>query len=215
MSDHFPHKSEHQEELSDAAGKKIIQRPQFNLIGPLHDRYVVLEGDEGVVLLDPVAARERVVYEQLLLAVKDKSVSSQGLLVPELLELESLDADLVMRHSDHFADAGMTVESFGGSTIKVSSLPGFLQVSDVRAFLLELVDELHETVGTRKGKSMAFESFAAGVARRIGRREPCRIDHADALLAAMFACDLPYCTPDGRPTLIHISLNELDRKFGK
>ncbi|MCP5536649.1 MAG: DNA mismatch repair endonuclease MutL [Akkermansiaceae bacterium] len=215
----FPHKTERQEDLANQSGRKWVERPAFNLIGPLHDRYIVLEGEQGVVLLDPVAARERVVYEQLLNrgghSEHGGGIDSQGLLVPELLELEALDADLVMRHSDHFADAGMTVESFGGSTVKVSSLPGFLKVSDVRGFLLELVDELHETAGTRKGKAMAYEAFAAGLARRIGRREPCRVDHAEALLASMFACDLPYCTPDGRPTLIHISLNELDRKFGK
>jgi DNA mismatch repair protein MutL len=214
----FPHRTEQQEELTDTSGDQLVQRPEFNLIGPLHDRYIVLEGDEGVVLLDPVAARERVVYEDLIKgaqANEGRGIESQGLLVPELLELEALDADLVIRHAAHFLEAGMTVESFGGSTVKVSSFPFFLKVSDVRGFLLELVDELSATVGTRRGKAMAFESFAASLARRAGKREPCRIDHADTLLTAMFDCDLPYCTPDGRPTLIHISLNELDRKFGK
>jgi len=212
----FPHHQEQQEEFKGESGVEMVKCPDFKLIGPLHDRYIVMQGEEGVVLLDPVAARERVVYEELLNAQKENHpISSQGLLVPELLELETLDAELVVRHASHFIDAGMQVESFGGSTVKVSSLPSFLKTSDVRGFLLELVDELHETVGTRKGKSMAYETFAAGLARRIGKREPCRIDHADALLSAMFACDLPYCTPDGRPTLIHISLNELDRKFGK
>jgi DNA mismatch repair protein MutL len=211
----FPHQQQQQQEMEDGSGKALVTRPEFRLIGPLHDRYIVLEGDEGVVLLDPIAARERVVYEDLLKGGDHGGVSSQGLLVPELLELEALDADLVLRHADHFADAGMIVESFGGGTIKVSSLPSFLELSDIHSFLLELVDELSETVGTRRGKAMAYESFAASLARRVGRHEPCRIDHADVLLESMFDCDLPYCTPDGRPTLIHISLNELDRKFGK
>jgi DNA mismatch repair protein MutL len=213
----FPYRVEQQQDLVDGSGGKLCERPNFNIIGPLHDRYIVLEGDEGAILLDPVAARERIVYEQLLMAVSADggAMSSQGLLVPELLELESLDAELVIRYADHFADAGIQVEAFGGSTVKVNSVPSFLKVSDVRGFLLELVDELHETVGTRKGKAMAYETFAQGVAKRVGRYEPCSIDHADVLLAAMFACDLPYCTPDGRPTLIHISLTELDRKFGK
>jgi len=212
----FPHQTEQQQELEDAStGKEILERPEFNLIGPLHDRYIVMEGDEGVVLLDPVAARERVIYEDLLKGGEGGGVPSQGLLIPELLELEAVDADLVLRHAKHFEDAGIVVESFGGSTIKISTMPSFLELSDVHAFLLELVDELHATSGTRRGKAMAFESFAAGVASRAGRHEPCRIDHAEALLESMFACDLPYCTPDGRPTIIHISLSELDRKFGK
>jgi len=142
-------------------------------------------------------------------------VSAQGLLIPEILELDAVDADLVLRHVHHFSEAGMLVESFGGSTVKVSSIPSFLELSDVSGFLHELVDELHVTVGTRRGKSMAFEAFAASLARRIGRHELCRVDHAETLLKSMFECDLPYCTPDGRPTLIHISLSELDRKFGK
>ena len=211
----FPHQAEKQQELTEPSGKKVDEQPDFRIIGPLHDKYIVLEGDEGVVLLDPIAARDRIVYENLLAASGEGGIETQGLLVPELLELDAVDADIVLRQADHFAEAGMQVDSFGGSTIQVSSLPAFLKVSDVRGFLLELVDELHETVGTRRGKSMAFEAFAAGMARRVGKREPCKIDHADSLLAAMFACDLPYCTPDGRPTLIHISLNELDRKFGK
>ncbi|MGB2403013.1 MAG: DNA mismatch repair endonuclease MutL [Akkermansiaceae bacterium] len=213
----FPYRDEQQQDLVDGAGGQLCERPAFDVIGPLHDRYIVLEGVEGAVLLDPIAARERIVYEQLLAAAaaEEGAMSSQGLLVPELLELEAIDADLVIRHADHFADAGIQVEAFGGSTVKVSSVPSFLKVSDVRGFLLELVDELHDTVGTRKGKAMAYEAFAQGLARRVGRHEPCRIDHAEELLAAMFACDLPYCTPAGRPTLIHISLNELDRKFGK
>ena len=211
----FPHQREQQEKLATPEGDEIIQQPDFRIIGPLHDKYVVLEGEEGVVLLDPVAARERIVYEQLLAASEGEGLSSQGLLVPELLELDAVDADVVLRHVEHFSEAGMQVDAFGGSTVQVSSLPAFLKVSDVRGFLLELVDELTETVGGKKGKAIAFESFAAGVAKRVGRREPCKIDHAEGILKAMFACDLPYCTPGGRPTLIHISLNELDRKFGK
>lgn len=211
----FPHQTERQESLITPEGKEVVEQPDFRIIGPLHERYIVLEGEGGVVLLDPVAARERIVYEDLLSAAEGEGISAQGLLVPELLELDAVDADVVLRHAEHFSEAGMQVDSFGGSTVQVSSLPAFLKVSDVRGFLLELVDELTETVGGKRGKAMAFEGFAAGVARRVGRREPCEINHAEGLLAAMFACDLPYCTPDGRPTLIHISLNELDRKFGK
>ena len=206
---------EQQKSLSDRLGETMPKSAAFEMIGPLHDRYIVMQGEEGVVLLDPIAARERVTYETILRSSQAGGIDSQGLLVPEILELEALDAELVLQHANHFADAGMIVEEFGGNTIKISSMPSFLKISNVRSFLLELVDELHETVGTRRAKAVAFDVFAAGVARRMGRREPCRLDLAEGLLESMFSCDLPYCTPDGRPTLIHISLNELDRKFGK
>lgn len=210
------HGREQQEEFTDEKGEQIGQRPEFQLIGALHARYVLLQGEDGLVLLDPAAARERIVYEDLLRAGESEvAVRSQGLLVPEVLELDILDAELVMRHVGHFADAGMVVEPFGGNSVKVSSVPSFLELSDIHSFLLEVVDELQETVGTRKGKSLAFEVFAAGLARRIGRHEVCRVKHAESLLDSLFACDLPYCTPEGRPTLIQLALSELDRKFGK
>ncbi len=215
-SSNFPNHAEgeaQQEELITPEGEELIQKPSFEFIGPLHDRYLLMQGEEGLVLLDPAAARERILYECLL--DQAGSVPSQGLLVPELLELDALDAEMVVRHEAHFADAGMVVESFGGSTVKVSSMPSFLQLSDVRSFLIGLVDELSETLGAKRGKSMVYEVFAANIAKRAGRGEPCRIDHAQSLLDAMFDCELPYCTPDGRPTIIHISLSELNRKFGK
>ena len=211
----FPHHKEHQEEMLDPSGKELASQPEFRVIGALHDQYIILEGDGGLVLLDPIAARERIIYETLLKGAGVGGVRSQGLLIPELLELDAVDADLVIRHVDHFKEAGMSVEAFGGSTIKISSVPSFLELSDIQGFLHELVDELHATVGTRRGKSMAYESFAASLARRAGHHESCRVKHAESIMKAMFACDLPYCTPDGRPTLIHISLTELDRKFGK
>ena len=187
----------------------------FELIGPLHDRYIVMQGEEGVVLLDPIAARERVIYEQLLAGVDGSGVSSQGLLAPELLELDVVDADFVKRHVEHFKDAGMEVESFGGNTIQVSSIPDFIKLSDVTGFLLGLVDDLQEAQGSRRGKKIAYEQFASGLARKSSLGEPCTITNAELLLDSLFRCDLPYCGADGRPTLIHISLNELDRKFGK
>ncbi|MBK1789902.1 DNA mismatch repair endonuclease MutL [Persicirhabdus sediminis] len=211
----FPAQTEHQQEMEEVAGRSMIQKPDFVVLSALHDRYVMLQGDDGLVLLDPKAARERVVYEALVNADDKDHVPSQGLLVPELLELDALDAELVMRYRDHFLEAGIQLDSFGGNTMQVSSLPAIFEVKDSRAFLTELIDELHAAVGQRRAKAMTYEIFAARLARRAGRLETCRLELVEPLLSQLFACDLPYCTPDGRPTLVQISLTELDRKFGK
>jgi DNA mismatch repair protein MutL len=193
------------------------ERPpqQFRLLGLVQRRYAVLEGDEGIVLMDPRACRERIIYERLLAGAAAGSLEVQGLLVPLLLDLDPRDAELVRRHTLNFAEAGIEVGAFGGSTLQIRSLPAMLDLGDPRAFLLEIVDELRATHESRRGRDLTFEAFAAKIARQAGRAEPWSAHQVAPLLDALFACDLPYCTADGRPTLVQLSLNEIERKFGR
>ncbi len=189
--------------------------PSFRLLGSVQRRYAVLEGEEGLVLMDPRACRERIIYERLLAGAERGGLEIQGLLVPLLLDLDPRDAELVRRHAPNFAEAGIEVGAFGGTTVQIRSLPALLHLDDPRAFLLEIVDELRATQETRRGRDLTFETFAAKLARQAGRAEPWSPDELEPILAELFACDLPYCTADGRPTLVQLSLNELERKFGR
>lgn len=189
------------------------QIPEFRVIGALSNRYALLEGDEGLVLLEPNAARERIFYERLL--DRDSKPESQGLLVPILIELDSRDVDLLMRYQEHFEEAGFTLESFGGQTVQISSIPEFLKSDDVRGTLVTLVDSILDRQDGAKVRRMAFEGFIAKVAGIGSRQASWNTSQIPALLAELFRCDLPYCNPAGKPTLIQISYQDLDRKFGK
>ncbi|MGC6581468.1 MAG: DNA mismatch repair endonuclease MutL [Akkermansiaceae bacterium] len=205
-------KSASQKELP-AIEAEISGDPRFRVIGALSKRYALLEGEEGLVLLEPKAARERVAYEKLL--ARDERVAQQGLLVPVLLELDARDLDLLMRHRDHFDDAGFTLESFGGQTVQVSGVPGFLKVDDARGFLTDLVDAIIDHDGGSRVKRLAYEGFAAKVAQTGMAHLTWQIGDVAPLLEELFACDLPYCGPLGQPTLVQISFQELERKFGR
>jgi len=183
------------------------------VIGILHAKYVLLEGDEGLVLLEPRAARERVVYEQILAQASKGDIDSQGLLVPEVLDLDSHDLDVVMSNQENFEEAGISIEPFGGGSIQVRSLPSLIKVTKPRELITKLIDELVETQGASKGKKITFQVFAETIARRVSRYEPADISRVEGVLDEMFKCDLPYCTPKGAPTLIQISLKELEKKF--
>ena len=189
--------------------------PAFRIVGTLCGEYALLEAHDGLVLLDPRAARERILYERILQGAKEGTAESQGLLVPVLLELDARDADVVVRNVDNFGDAGMEVESFGGVTVQVRSLPPMLSGADPKALLLDLVDALGDEGTRRGGKALAFEKFAGRLARVGSRGGPCRGEAVRVLLEELFTCDLPYCTPEGKPTLVQLSLSELGRKFGK
>lgn len=185
----------------------------FRVVGCLQDRFVILEGKEGLVLMDPRNARERIVYERLL--GRGTEGLSQGLLVPVMLHLDARDAAVVFANRENFAEAGMDIDEFGGNTLQVRSAPDFLGEGEVEELVLRLVDELIESEGTRGGRAVAFELFAAKFARQGAKGEKARAATAQALLESLFECQLPYCTADGRPTLIHYSVNELERRFGR
>jgi len=185
--------------------------PDFRILGMLLQRFVVMESADGLVLFDPKAARERVIYETLL-RQRDVLPATQGLLVPVLLEMDPRDLDQILRERPALSAAGMEVEAFGGNTVQVRSLPACLGIDDPRQFLGSLLDELlHDPVS---GARFAFERLARMLAKRAASLVIPRLAETDALLAELFNCDLPYCAADGRPTLTEFGMRELERRFG-
>lgn len=185
--------------------------PDFRVVGMLHHRFVLLESEDGLVLFDPKAAHERIYYEKLL-SHRDGVLETQGLLVPVLLELDPRDLDLVLRERMALQDAGIEVEAFGGNTLQIRSLPACLPVPDPRPFLGALMDELLH--GSSPGTRFAIDRLARVLAKRAALLVIPRLAETGPLLAELFACELPYCASDGRPTLTEFSLGELDRRFG-
>ncbi|MDA7612390.1 DNA mismatch repair endonuclease MutL [bacterium] len=203
---------EEQKELK-VTPEQTSKIPEFRIVGTLSKRYALLEGEEGLVLLEPQAARERIFYERLI--CEQGEIESQGLLVPVLLELDVRDIDLLMRFREHFDQAGFTLESFGGQTVTISAAPSFLNRKDIKRALIDLVDLVIDREGSSRVKRLAYEGFASKVSYVLARQDGWSESSLSALLDDLFKCDLPYCDPAGRPTLVQISFQELDRKFGK
>ena len=185
--------------------------PDFRLVGMLHQRFVLLESGDGLVLFDPKAAKERIYFEKLL-NHGDGVLETQGLLVPVLLELDPRDLDLVLRERMALQEAGIEVEAFGGNTLQIRSLPACLPVDDPRPFLGALMDELlHDPA---PGARFAIDRLARVLAKKAAALVVPKLAETVPLLAELFACELPYCAADGRPTLTEFSMKELDRRFG-
>lgn len=183
----------------------------FRVVGQVHQRFIVLESHDGLVLFDPRAARERIVYEQMLRS-ETSGVESQGLLVPILVEVDPRERDLVLRNQDRFAAAGLELGDFGGGTLQVRSFPPFLHVKDPRSFVHEVIDDL--IAGGAGGAKIAYDKLAKSLAKKASTGETADESIALDLLEELFRCDLPYCAADGRPTLTEFSIRELERRFG-
>jgi DNA mismatch repair protein MutL len=188
----------------------------YRIIGVLNKLYVLLEGDEGLVLMDQHAAHERILFEKVRAAMEKQGVPSQRLLISLMLKLTPRDYDLIQRHLDTLQRLGIEAEAFGNNTLKVDALPNFMQSDDPVPLLNHLIEEL----GTITAKSSALrlgEDMIATTACRaaIKANDFMHEPELKQLLRDLMACEQPHCCPHGRPTLIQISYPELERKFGR
>lgn len=191
--------------------RSVGKMPGFRILGMLRQRFILLESDDGLVVFDPKAAKERIIYEKLL-SQRATHPAVQGMLVPVLLEVDPRDLDLLTRERAALADAGIEIEPFGGNTIQILGLPACLGMDDPRPVLGGLLDEmLHDPVS---GARFAFERLARMMAGRAAAMVAPKLAEAAPLLTELFACELPYCAADGRPTLTEFGMRELERRFG-
>ena len=162
-----PEPVEQQKELIAEKPQLEVKVPEFTKMGVLHGRYILMQGEEGLVILDPKSCSANVSFYEEVMG-KQGDVPSQGILIPEVVELDAHDFDIVKRNADHFADAGIQMDEFGGHSFQVSGLPEFVKVDSPREFVTELIDELIATQETKKGKSVAYDLFARQIARKAG-----------------------------------------------
>ena len=189
---------------------------QFQIIGVLNKLYVLMENANGLVLVDQHAAHERILFEELRRRMEEQGVPAQRLLLPQTFDLPPRDADWVERNLSILQKMGIGIESFGPNTFKIDSLPGFLNVSDPTQFMRKVIDDLKNASNSSSPMRLGEEMIAKTVCRHaVKANDPLRYPEVEKLIQDLLECDLPYCCPHGRPTMIQISLAELEKKFGR
>jgi DNA mismatch repair protein MutL len=209
-----PHKLSNGSPLERAAPQ--AQSQQFQIIGVLNKLYVLMENKDGLVLVDQHAAHERVLFEELRRRMEEHGAPSQKLLLPQIFELPPRDAEWIERNLATLQKMGIGVEEFGRSTFRLESLPPFLAASDPARFIQEVIDGLKSASNSSSPLRLAEDLIAKTVCRHaVKARDPLRFPEVERLIRDLLECDLPYCCPHGRPTMIQISLTELEKKFGR
>ena len=189
----------------------------FRILSPLSDAYWLLQGDEGLVILDHRAAWERILFEEARIRAAAGGVASQQLLSPITVALSPREYDFLRPHLKTLRLMGVGAEDFGTNTILIDSLPPFYAGDgDAPALISALITDLQNAGDRAPQRRLDDEAIAAAVARQAARLQPpAGPDGVASLVTRLLTCDMPYCCPEGRPTLIQISFQELSRKFGK
>ncbi len=191
-------------------------RHQFRILGILNKLYVLMENADGLVLVDQHAAHERILFEELRRRMETKGVPSQRLLLSQVIELAPRDAEWIEQNLSTLQKMGLGVEEFGRHTFKLESLPPFLSGADPGQLLQNVIDSLKSASNSSSPLRLGEEMIAKTVCRHaVKANDLLRDPEVEKLIRDLLDCELPYCCPHGRPTMIQISLGELEKKFGR
>lgn len=181
----------------------------------LQDKYLVTRIQSGLIIIHQVYAQQRILYENYLSALEQQSAYSQQQLFPEVIELSHADKQLVDDLITDIKALGFEIEEFGKNAFLVNGIPAELQAGQVQPIFERLLEDYkHNQKYARldKNENLA-RSLAVNAAMK--KEESYSSEALQHLIDKLFACEMPYYTPDGKPVFISISSQDLDKKFEK
>ncbi|HEU0297547.1 MAG TPA: DNA mismatch repair endonuclease MutL [Anaerolineales bacterium] len=193
----------------------LTRIPLLRLIGQIGGTYLVAEGPDGLYLIDQHAAHERVLFEKLIAQRESNKIASQSLLTPVTVTLPPQSANLLITQIPALQSFGFDVEEFGPSTFQVRAIPALFAGGDPSAALRALVEDFEEDEVPLQNE--IEKKLAARVCKRMAVKagQALSSEEQRALLTDLEACDSPRTCPHGRPTMIHLSVDMLERQFGR
>ena len=200
---------------SQVEGSVLNRVPLLRLIGQIGTTYVVAEGPDGLYLIDQHAAHERILFEKLMAQHDMHKIPSQSLLTPAVVTLPLQSANLVVSQLPALKHFGFDVEEFGPNTFQVRAMPALFAGSDPSAALRAIVEDFEEDEAPLQNE--VEKRLAARVCKRLAVKagQTLSPEEQRALLTDLENCDSPRTCPHGRPTMIHLSVEMLERQFGR
>ncbi|MDR3710402.1 MAG: DNA mismatch repair endonuclease MutL [Capsulimonadaceae bacterium] len=188
----------------------------LRVLAQTRNMYIVAQTEKSLCIIDQHIAHERVLYEQLLKGHAAQSLALQHLIIPITLELGKREAMVINGRLDEIRKAGFDLEPFGGDSFLVRSVPAQIANKNPEKVVREIIDEIVEKSASRKLLVPAEEVLiTASCKMAVKAGDPMTFDEMHALVAALLACDNPYTCPHGRPIIVEMSNDDLDRKFGR
>jgi len=184
--------------------------------GQVHATYVVSQTADGIVIVDQHAAHERLVYERMKKQIAETGVAKQVLLLPEVVELDELAANRLLKRAEELDALGLVMEPFGEGAVMVREAPAMLGKLDVKGLVRDLADEiteLDEALSLKERLEDVCGTMACHGSVRAGRR--LNIDEMNALLREMEATPHSGQCNHGRPTYVELKLADIEKLFGR
>ena len=203
-------------EISMFENKDIEKTPPYNFVGIAFKTYIILTMQDELYILDQHAAHERIMYEKVkenYYSTDDKD--SQLMLLPDIIALSNKEMGIFRDNKDLFNKAGFIVDEFGENTVKLSGVPEFCLDFNTKEIFLETLDEI-DTVA-RTAKQELENKFLATVACKAAVKAHMALtkEEVDSLMQQLLKLPNPFSCPHGRPTVIKMSKNDIEKKFSR
>lgn len=189
--------------------QEFLFRPEIHQV---HNKYLISQIRSGLAVIDQHAAHERILYEKALRSFRERTFNAQQLLFPILLELEPEEDAIFQEVREDMVHLGFQIRDFGPRTYSIEAVPAGLKRASETDMIHALLQEYTEF---RQSNFAPRDALAAGFACKAAIRTGDELtpDERAALVDELFATEFPLTCPHGRPTVIHIRLTELDRRF--
>jgi len=186
--------------------------PVLRVLGQVRQAYIIAEGPDGMYLIDQHAAHERILLDRLLAQLEARGVEQQALLEPLVLELSPVQLATVERYRDALVQLGWELEPFGGAAVAVRAVPAVVQRS-IEQVLIAVLDEL--AAGGRGTTPLERVAISTACHSAIRAGQELSLPEMRELIRQLEQCRVPNACAHGRPTVVHLSTEELERQFSR
>jgi DNA mismatch repair protein MutL len=197
--------------LSTNAQSPKMTLPLLRVLGQAAGNYIVAEGPDGLYVIDQHAAHERIMYEKLLAEKATRGIQVQGMLEPYSFEVTPPQDEMLKTEAGRLHDFGFTIEFFGERTYLVRAVPSVLKDGDWLEALKEILDSPRDKMTNVEDD--IIKSLACHSAVRAGKM--LTDDEMRELVRQLEQVNLPNTCPHGRPTMLHLSIGQLEKEFGR
>ncbi len=197
------------------APRKPRTLPLLRVVGQVAAAYIVAEGPSGMYLVDQHAAHERILYESFMAAYHEQAPVSQQVLDAQTVQLSPADAKLIEEYMPVLEGVGFQLEAFGPNMFTVRAVPAMLADANPQAVVASIVSdlELGETPGEGAIEDKIVRRICKQVAVKAG--QVLSTDEMQSLIRQLERCESPHTCPHGRPTILHMSADQLAKEFGR
>jgi DNA mismatch repair protein MutL len=177
-------------------------------------KYIVAQVSSGIIIIDQHVAHERILYEKSLKFLNNKIPLSQQLLFPITVNLSLQDYEIIKELLEDFKNLGFEIKLFSNNTVVLDGIPSDVKLGNEENILKEIIYDIRNykepNIDT---KDLLAKTFSCKAAIKFGDQ----LSQAEmiTLIDKLFATEMPYVCPHGRPVVIKISIDELDKKFGR
>ena len=204
------------EKFSLFTNSSIYSRPAYKFIGIVFGSYIVIEYEKEMYIVSQQAAHERILYEKVKRNYySDTDKDSQLMLLPDIINLTPREMGIAKDNLQLFKKAGFEAEEFGENTIKLSGVPNICMELDTKQLFLEILNEINTVARTSKGE--IEEKFIATVASKAATKSniALTLPEGDNLMQQLLSLPQPFNSPNGEPTAIRMSKEDIEKKFSR